>query len=561
MRVWIICLLLILTAAMIGCSSTQNGKNENGTDEYDTEQTDNFNDSDSNTHSQNDTPTDSSVDSGDTSSDSNDVANPQRETVNSDWPATIATDSKGNIYVSGYSDFTWKGPHGESPLHEHSRILETEADCWWESGCEDAFILKLDAAGAYQWHTFFGHYNGGDFANHIHIDESGNPTIIGNSRRGWPGPDGEAPRHTFTDNSDYNSFLIRLDSNGAYQWHTFYPETAILADGDSKGNTFVLAYSNSAQPGPSNEAPIHSFPGPENGETNMVLTRYDSTGAYKWHSYFGGDSKEQVNAMNVDNNGNVSLSGFTVGPFKGPDNELPIREFTSVSGAEIFALKVTGDGDYLWHTFFGAGEDDTVVPRAMTVDKDGSVYLTGYESSRFAGADIGAPIEDEGYLFVIKLDEAGQYQWHTTCGPKSIQAEAKIAVDDSGNVYLTTIADKEWNGPGGQTSINPYSAGEDDMFNDDILIIRLDSTGHYQWHTFHGAIEHPEDSTGVDISPSGNIVIAGNTIYSTWTGPKGEQPLNPFSGFDDVHILSLAGTGDYQWHTFYGTSQYALYGK
>src|SRR4030042_1487257 len=62
-----------------------------------------------------------------------------------DYGRSIALDGSGNVYVTGYSDATWNGPAGQSPLHAHSG----------PNSNDDIFVLKLDSSGDYQWHTFY----------------------------------------------------------------------------------------------------------------------------------------------------------------------------------------------------------------------------------------------------------------------------------------------------------------------------------------------------------------------------------------------------------------------
>jgi hypothetical protein len=84
----------------------------------------------------------------------------------------VTTDSSSNIYVAGYSTYTWNGPgtcssNGVSP-------------CPFDSS-GTALLLKLDSNGAYQWHTFDGINEG----NGIVLDNEGNIYITGRSGSNW----------------------------------------------------------------------------------------------------------------------------------------------------------------------------------------------------------------------------------------------------------------------------------------------------------------------------------------------------------------------------------------
>ena len=56
-----------------------------------------------------------------------------------------------------------------------------------------------------------------------------------------------------------------------------------------------------------------------------------------------------------------------------------------------------------------------------------------------------------------------------------------IAIDGSGNVYVTGYSYATWNGPAGQNPLHAHSGGND------IFVLKLDSSGAYQWHTFYGS--------------------------------------------------------------------------
>ncbi len=75
------------------------------------------------------------------------------------------------------------------------------------------------------------------------------------------------------------------------------------------------------------------------------------------------------------------------------------------------------------------------------------------------------------------------YQWHTFMGGNVWYDWGEgIAVDGNGSVYVTG-GSGDFNGPGGQPPLNAYAG------NKDIVVLKLDNSGAYQWHTFMGGSE------------------------------------------------------------------------
>ncbi len=88
------------------------------------------------------------------------------------------------------------------------------------------FVPCVQAA-TYAWHTFYGSSHPDyalDYGTGIATDRNGNVYVTGYSNSPWSGPTGESPLHAFTGSHDI--LVLKLDSRGSYQWHTFFGSNA-----------------------------------------------------------------------------------------------------------------------------------------------------------------------------------------------------------------------------------------------------------------------------------------------------------------------------------------------
>ena len=145
------------------------------------------------------------------------------------------------------------------------------------------------------------------------------------------------------------------------------------------------------------------------------------------------------------------------------------------------------------------------------------------------------------------------YDWAYHFGTNSINYTSKIThveTDTKGNIYAAGIYTGTVDFDPG-----PGTANATSLASDDIFILKLDSTGAYQWvSTFDGTgIEHPKALT---IDVSGNVYLAGNfsgTVdfdpgpgTANKTAPGCNCNFIPTDGF----ILKLNQNGNYVWSKF-----------
>lgn len=130
--------------------------------------------------------------------------------------------------------------------------------------------------------------------------------------------------------------------------------------------------------------------------------------------------------------------------------------------------------------YSGSGSDSYSSGEAIAVDNSGNVYVTGSISSNFQPSD---------YL-TIKYNSSGDTQWVARYnGPgNSIDEALDIAIDDAGNVYVT----------GGGT---------------DYATIKYNSNGVQQWMARYNGLGNGDDiAYGIAVDNSGNVYVTGSSF-------------------------------------------------
>jgi len=224
------------------------------------------------------------------------------------------------------------------------------------------------------------------------------------------------------------------------------------------------------------------------------------------------------------------------------------------AGAYDPSYSLTIDPSYSWHTFYGGSDRDR--GQSIAIDASGNAYISGFSNAAWNGPAGQAPLHaftGGSDLFVLKLDSTGAYQWHTFYGSSLDDYGYGIALDSSGNVYVAGHSIGSWNGPAGQAPLNSFHANANVT---NLFVLKLSSAGAYQWHTFYGGTTYT-NTNGLTLDNSGNSYIIGSSVGG-WSGSAGQAPLNPYhdnsDGGENCFVLKLSSAGAYQWHTFYGYS-------
>ncbi len=211
---------------------------------------------------------------------------------------------------------------------------------------------------------------------------------------------------------------------------------------------------------------------------------------------WGGSQNDQAKGITIDPSGNILITGLT--------NSFGAGEY------DVFLTKYSPAGDLLWQRIWGGTGHNQAL--GAFADSDGSIYVTGGTSSFGTSTD----------AFLIKFNAMGNLQWQRTWGGAGAQLGWSVALDNSGNVYVT-----------GHTE--SFGSGHYDVF-----LLKFDPSGSLQWQRIWGGKGY-DVGYSVGVGSSGNVYVAGSTSSFG-------------AGGSDAFLLKFDPSGNLLWQRTWGGS-------
>jgi len=254
----------------------------------------------------------------------------------------------------------------------------------------DYATIKYTPQGVEEWVARYNSpENGGDRARALTIDDAANVYVTG---RSW-------------NSISYGDYVtVKYSNDGEEQWVARYNgpgnyrDYAYALAVDSAGFVYVTGYISNAD-----------------SSNDYCTIKYNLQGEEEWVSCYNGpaNGSDRAYDLALDAGGNVYVTGRSWG------SDSTFYDYATV--------KYTSQGEEEWVVRYNDPRNYEDQASALAVDYAGNVYVTGYSYDFF---------NDYGYC-TLKYDQQGEEEWVVRYENDVYGPTSAIAVDESGNVYVT----------------------------------------------------------------------------------------------------------------------------
>jgi len=264
--------------------------------------------------------------------------------------------------------------------------------------------------------------------------------------------------------SDYDYATVKYDAYGNEQWSARYDgpthgvDRAYAIAVDSEGNAYVTGQSEGSGSG-----------------YDYVTIKYDTDGNREWVARYDGPASgtEWARGIAPDGRGGAYVTG---------------RSWGIDSSYDYATIRYDSEGNQKWVVRYNGPANAGDAANTLVTDERGFVYVSGMSGGGASRGDYAT----------IKYDSLGTEMWVARYnGPANGTDSVNwgIAVDDSGNVYVTGQSD-----------------GEGSIGNNDFATVKYDSLGNELWSTrYNGPAGGDDDGYDIAVSSDGSVYVIGRS--------------------------------------------------
>lgn len=303
----------------------------------------------------------------------------------------VKIDKDNNRIVTG----SFRNNDGSIPLS----ILSINSAKYNLQSASGFFCFKLNQKKEVLWlKTMYGNIGIG-FAYSV-LDDSSNVYVIGKLQQVL-----RFDENTSLDSPTGDIFVAKYTNDGKLKWAKKYVGSSDEAYRrptiDKNGNIYIIGTYQKSLEVEGKQVLKATGQNPES-----YLLKLDRNGNYIWAKGF--DEKLEVNAVSVNKNYDVFLSGNFKGSITISDN----IKLQSADDKDIFYAKFDQNGQILWaKTIGGSQRDDN---HMIEADDFGNIYLAGVVSNeaKFDSLQVSVKSEKGINIFLTKIDaNKGKIVW------------------------------------------------------------------------------------------------------------------------------------------------------
>jgi hypothetical protein len=414
----------------------------------------------------------------------------------------IYEDASGNVYHTGY--FEGEMTFGNSTIKS--------------IGSRDIFIAKINKSGGWDWAVSAGG-SSTDFSRDLTVDLNGNIYVVGYFYGTC-----NFGTHEITAQNNSDVFIAKLSPTGEWLW-----AKAAVGNGFNRGNSVTVDNTGHCYITGSFESTINlgNISISATGLRDIFVAKISLEGNWIWAVKAGGSNNDESFGMKYNNtNSCLVLTGIYTG-----NSSFGQTMLSGVGSRDIFVARLDSNGSWNWAK--SAATSGNEESKAIALDGAGNAVITGYYTSSINFGNNNLPAGLGKDIFVAKIDITGNWLWAKNTTGANDQEAQSIALDNSGNAYLTGSFYATVNF--GNTQLSAVS-------DRNLFVAKIGPTGNWIWAksaTGNSTIE----GYGISVSSNGTSFITG-TFYLN--ADFGNYEINTL-GESDVFVARMTNSGIWSW--------------
>ena len=401
---------------------------------------------------------------------------------------------------------------------------------------QDLFIVKIDTGGNFVWAKNIG----GDGFRNVKFDRDYNFIISGvfsDSVDLDPGPGKFMFNDTSQINFNY---LQKLDINGNFIWAKYWEGNMNLGGlaTDDNNNIFICgAYNDTLvdmDPGPGQVLDTG-----DNNSIGCLI-KLDSNGIYQWSKIFrASNNNSGLGFILIDPNSDIYVTGIFSGTIDLDPGPGVVQHIPSSLSTD-FVLKLDSAGNYIWSEVWQTTGTMNIGTFNLDSNNDLIISGTFRGTVDFdPGSGTAIKSETYRKIYYLRMNSAGQLSYVNHYGNDDVFTNISyLSLDASDNIYVAGDYKDTMDfdpGPNLDTMVSEWNNSWN-QFSREGFFQKFDANGNHIWaEDIRGFYNQYADFIQ---NHNGDIIVGGTIFYTADLDP-GHQKLNFPGNKHHVFLIKL----------------------